>query len=109
MGRKSGIAGPQRCEIVLMLLRKEEPGAVLARRYGISEATLYRWRDEFLQAGQAALTNGPKDADAHRRRIEELQRSLEEREQVIGELTIANRILKKTAQGWYSTTPCART
>lgn len=28
---------------------------VLARRYGVSEQSLYRWRDEFINAGKQGL------------------------------------------------------
>jgi transposase-like protein len=86
-----------RREAVLSLLRREEPAAVIARRVGVSEPTLYRWRDEFLAAGEAALANGSgkKGADQRDRRIAELEQQIEKRDQVIGEYTIANRILKK--------------
>jgi len=79
--------------------RREEAAAVLARRYGISEQTLYRWRDEFLSAGEAALLAAKGGADARNRQIEELKRELARRDQVIGELTIANRLLKKSSDG----------
>ncbi len=101
MGRQSDLSIPQRREVVLMLLRREEPAAKLARRFGVSEQTLYRWRDEFLAGGEAALTNGKGRADPRDRQILELKKEVEGRDQVIGELTIANRILKKTAQGSY--------
>jgi len=81
------------------LLRREEPAAQIARRLGVSEATLYRWRDDFLAAGQAALGSGKGAGDRQQRQIKELRQELERRDQVIGELTIANRILKKTAEG----------
>ena len=68
---------------------------MLARRFGIAEGTLYRWRDEFLAAGEAALANRKNKADARDRQIAELKKDLIERDKVIGELTIANRILKK--------------
>ncbi len=84
-----------------MLLRREEPAAKLARRFGVSEQTLYRWRDEFLAAGAAALANGKAGGDPRDREIRELKKEVESRDQVIGELTIANRILKKTADGSY--------
>jgi len=99
MGKKSGLEGAARRDVVLMLLRREEPAAVLARRYGVSEQTLYRWRDEFLAAGEAALLGGKKGVDPRQRQIEELQRELARRDQVIGELTIANRLLKKSSDG----------
>ena len=101
MGKRSGLSIPQRREVVLMLLRREEPAEKLARRYGVSQQTLYRWRDEFLAGGEAALANGKGGADPRDREIRELKKEVEGRDQVIGELTIANRILKKTAQGSY--------
>ena len=52
-----------RREAVLSLLCREEPGAVIARHYGVSETSLYRWRDEFLAAGEAALAGGTRGKD----------------------------------------------
>lgn len=95
MGKQSKVEVTQRREAVLSLLRKEEPAAALARRYGISEPTLYRWRDDFITAGAAALSDGKNGNGASERRIAELEQQIEKRDQVIGELTIANRILKK--------------
>jgi transposase-like protein len=93
MAKRSEVSTPQRREAVLSLLRREEPAARIARRFGVSEPTLYRWRDDFLAGGEAALS-GSK-GNGQQRRIEELQREVESRDQVIGELTIANRFLKK--------------
>lgn len=97
MAKRSEVSVADRREAVLSLLRREEPAAAIARRVGVSEPTLYRWRDEFLSAGEAALSNGrrTKDAEPLRQRIRELERQIEQRDQVIGEYTIANRILKK--------------
>ena len=92
---------PERRKVVILLLRREEPATVLARRYGISENTLYRWRDDFMAAGEAALANGKGKADPRGRQVTELKKQLGERDKVIGELTIANRILKKTAGELY--------
>jgi transposase len=99
MGKKSALEGSARRDVVLMLVRREEPAAVLARRYGISEQTLYRWRDEFLAAGEAAVMGAKGGTDSRNRQIEELRRELARRDQVIGELTIANRLLKKSSDG----------
>lgn len=101
MGSRSKLSMSERREVVLSLLRREEAATVLARRYGISENTLYRWRDEFMTAGEAALANGKGKADPRERQIAELKRQLGQRDKVIGELTIANRILKKTADESY--------
>ena len=101
MGSKSKLSVPERRKVVLSLLRREEPATVLARRYGISKNTLYRWRGDFMAAGEAALANGKGKAGPRDRQIADLRKQLGERDKVIGELTIANRILKKTADESY--------
>ena len=95
MGKRSEVPVTERREAVLSFLRREEPGAVIARRYGVAEATLYRWRDDFLAAGEAALAGSTRDGISSRdRQVAELDSQIESRDQVIGELTIANRVLK---------------
>jgi len=94
MGRKSTMSPEQRVQVVLRLLSKEEPAVQIARRAGVSEQTLYRWRDEFVRGGKQALSGGGKDAE-QARAAELLRGEVAERDQVIGELTIANRVLKK--------------
>lgn len=94
MGKKSQLPVEKRTEAVLSLLRREEPARQIARRYGVSEQSLYRWRDDFLQAGKQGL-NGKTGDSLLQKEVSRLQREIESREQVIGELTVANRILKK--------------
>lgn len=98
MGKKSTLSIEQRAQLVLRLLSKEAPAAQLARRAGISEQTLYRWRDEFLSGGKQVL-NGRGKRDERADALERLQGELAERDQVIGELTVANRVLKKLSGG----------
>lgn len=98
MGRQSCLDAAQRVEVVLMMVRKEEPITTLARRYGVSETTLHRWREEFLAGGQAALADRRgKKSDTQAAEVTRLKKELARRDQVIGEITIANRILKKNA------------
>ncbi len=100
MPRKSKISAAQKQEVIMKLLRREEPAAVLARRYGVSEQSLYRWRDEFHDGGKAALADGKSGGGGGpSKRVQELERELATRDQVIGELTIANRIFKKLSDG----------
>ena len=99
MGRKSQLPIEQREEAVLSLLRKEEPVAALSRRHQVSEQTLYRWRDTFLAAGKSGLAKGESKPEESSRRIEQLERELSKRAQVIGELSLANDLLKNSR--WY--------
>ena len=67
LGRcRSELTVEQGREAVLALLRREEPAAQKTRRYGVSEQTLYRWRDEFPAAGAAALATGKNGSDTPR-------------------------------------------
>ena len=98
MAKRSDLSGAERAQLVLRLLSKEEPAVQIARRAGVSEQTLYRWRDEFIAGGRAQLAGKGVDA-RQERKLERLEGELAERDQVIGELTVANRILKKLSGG----------
>ncbi|MCA9246757.1 MAG: helix-turn-helix domain-containing protein [Planctomycetales bacterium] len=100
MGKQADVKPAERREAVLALIKREESAEVLARRYGVSAQTLYRWRDDFLAAGDAALA-GPngKGKDPRDEQIRRLEKEVARRDQVIGELTIANRLFKKLSDG----------
>jgi len=101
MAKRLELSTAKRVEAVLSLVRREEPAAKIARRYGISEQTLYRLRDDFLQGGQDALAERNGRGTGRDCRVEELEKDVAERDRVIGELTIANRLLKKVGDGRY--------
>jgi transposase len=94
MPKRSELPAAKRVEAVLAMLRKEDTAVQVARRYEISEQTLYRWKDEFVAGGSARIEGKNGDQTAAKE-VGRLQREIETREQVIGELTMANRILKK--------------
>lgn len=95
MARRSELSIEQRTEAVLSLLRREESAARIARRYGVSEPSLYRWRDQFLDGGKAGLSSAKGKADPRDQKIAQLEKDVAERDRVVGELTIAYRVLKK--------------
>ena len=78
-------------------MRREETGKHLAHRAGVSEQTLYRWRDDFIRAGQGAM-NGRTGQSGIHAELKRKEKQLAERDQMIGELTVANRILKITSK-----------
>lgn len=94
MPKKSELTQEQRAEAAMAMLRRETPVPQLARRFGVSEQSLYRWRDEFISAGKLGLA-GKTPEHEQAREMARLKGEIESRDQVIGELTIANRILKK--------------
>ena len=95
MGRASKLTSEERAEIVLALLRREEPMSVLSKRHGVSETTLGRWRDDFIASGTLGLGSGKRRRPSELHHLARLEADVAERDRVIGELTIANRILKK--------------
>ena len=96
MPKRMTLTADQRTEAVMSLLRREEPASAIARRYGISEPSLYRLRDQFLDGGKRAMARSSgRKTGAKEKELERLERDVACRDRVIGELTIANRLLKK--------------
>jgi transposase len=98
MGRASSLTAGERADIVLALIRREEPMSVLSKRHGISETTLGRWRDDFIASGTEGLGSGKGRQRAQPHLVSRLEADVAERDRVIGELTIANRLLKKNGR-----------
>ena len=97
MPAMSSLSPEQRVQVVLALLRKEDSLESLARKAGVSSTWLSRWRDEFVEAGKSALGSGKVTQNLLAGELESLRGEWSGRDQVIGELTVANRILKKRA------------
>ena len=79
----------QKADLVLELLRGAE-AVELARIHGVSQAQLHAWREAFLEAGRAALRVRRDRRDRHAQELSALERK-------IGQLTMANEMLKKSA------------
>ena len=91
MPNRAKVSNEQRGEAVLRLLRKEGTAHTIARDLGVSEPTLYQWREKFLASGFKGLSGkGGGGVDEEQR-----QREMAQLHQVIGELTVANNVLKK--------------
>ncbi len=99
MGKKSDFTPAQKREIVLAILRRDDTISGLARKHNVSQNTLTRWRDQFLQGAESGLAGSKSKRSPEQERIKQLEKELAGRDQVIGELTIANRILKKIRDG----------
>src|ERR1700750_560104 len=61
-GRGGRMSRPRKREAVLRLLRGEDLEMV-SRALGVTAATLTKWRDAFLAAGEAALASRPTDGE----------------------------------------------
>ena len=69
-------------------------------KLGIPRATFYRWSKEFLEAGKKRLAGDTARA-ATSEEVKELRREASALKEVVAELTLENRLLKKsvTADG----------
>jgi transposase-like protein len=59
------------------------------QRYNVASSAVYKWRDEFIRAGTAAMDPWKSTND------QKLMREKQELKAIIGDLTIANETLKK--------------
>ena len=86
--------------IVVEGLRGEHSIAEHCRREGIAEGLYYRWSKEFLEAGKKRLAGDTARA-ATSDEVKDLRREASALKEVVAELTLENRLLKKsvTADG----------
>ena len=80
--------------IVLEGLRGEDSIAELCRREGIVQNLYYRWSKEFLEAGKKRLAGDTARA-ATSDEVRDLRREASALKEVVAELTLENRLLKK--------------
>ena len=85
----------EKIRIVLAGLRGEESIAALCRREGISESLYYKWSKEFLEAGKNRLA-GDTARQATAPEVKELRSEALALKEVVAELTLENRLLKKS-------------
>ena len=88
----------EKIRVVLAGLRGEESIAALCRREGIAESLYYSWSKEFLEAGKNRLA-GDTARQASSPEVKELQSESAALKEVVAELTLENRLLKKSMIG----------
>jgi transposase len=88
----------EKIRIVLEGLRGEDSIAELCRREGINPNMYYKWSKEFLEAGKARLTGDTK-REATSSEVDGLRHENEQLKQVVAELLLKNRVLKKSVAG----------
>jgi transposase len=84
--------------IVLEGLRGESSVAELCRREGIAQSLYYKWSKEFLEAGKQRLAGNTK-RQADSQEVTEMRHENEQLKQLVAELALKNRVLKKSLLG----------
>ncbi len=88
----------EKIRIVLAGLRGEHSIAELCRREGIAEGLYYSWSKEFLEAGKKRLA-GDTQRQASSSEVKELRREASDLKELVADLTLENRLLKKSMTG----------
>jgi transposase len=88
----------EKIRIVLEGLRGESTVAELCRREGIAQSLYYKWSKEFLEAGKQRLAGNTK-RQADSQEVSEMRQENEQLKQLVAELALKNRVLKKSLLG----------
>ena len=92
MTRPPLISAEKKTLIVVSIVRGEVTMAEAARREGVSETTVAKWRDRFLAGGQAALAAGGRGGSSRETR---LTAEVEELTSALGEAHMELRLWRK--------------
>ena len=88
----------EKIRIILEGLKGEDSIAAICRREGISPSLQYKWSKGFLEAGKRRL-KGDTIREANSDEVTELRRENDELKQLVAELSLKNRVLKKSLNG----------
>lgn len=88
----------EKIRIVLEGLKGEESVSEICRREGIAPALYYRWSKDFIEAGKRRL-NGDTVREANTDEVSCLRKENTDLKEVVAELTLDNRVLKKSLRG----------
>ena len=88
----------EKIRIVLEGLRGDGTIKELCRREGISESLYYSWSKVFMEAGKSRLA-GDTNREASSEDVSDLRTENEQLKQVVAELVLKNRVLKKSLTG----------
>jgi transposase len=88
----------EKIRIVLEGLKGEESISEICRREGITSSLYYRWSKAFLEAGKKRL-KGDTEREASTVEVVSLKQENVELKQLVAELSLRNRILKKSVNG----------
>ena len=88
----------EKIRVVLEGLRGEESIAALCRREGIAESLYYSWSKEFLEAGKKRLA-GDTSRQATAVEVKGLRSEMRDMKELVADLTLENRLLKKSMLG----------
>ena len=97
MARPPRFSSEEKLRIVLSVLRGESGIKETARRERVSETSIAKWRDLFVEGGAQALADGARRGPSERE--VELERRLEQVTSALGEAHVELRLLRRGGAG----------
>lgn len=88
----------EKIRIVLDCLRGEDSISEICRREGIVPNLYYRWSKDFLEAGKRRM-QGDTVREANSSEVGNLRSENDQLKQLVAELSLKNRVLKKSLTG----------
>jgi len=88
----------EKIRIILEGLRGEDSIANICRKEGIAPSIYYKWSKAFLEAGKRQL-NGDTIREASSTEVSDLRSENEQLKQLVAELSLKNRVFKKSLSG----------
>jgi transposase len=97
MGRPPVIPVDDKQRLVLSVLSGEMSVAEGARRNAVSEQSISRWKQQFLEGGRTALAGGGR-LSSENPRERAMAEGIEELKAALGEVHVRLRVWKKSAE-----------
>jgi transposase len=88
----------EKIRIIIEGLKGEDSISEICRKEGIVPALYYRWSKDFIEAGKKRLT-GDTMREANTNEVTDLRKENHDLKEVVAELTLKNRVLKKSLSG----------
>ena len=88
----------EKIRIILEGLKGEDSIVAICRREGIAPSLYYKWSKDFLQAGKRRL-KGDTKREANSDEVSELRKENDQLKKLVAELSLKNRVLKKSMRG----------
>ena len=88
----------EKIRIILEGLKGEESIATICRREDIAPTLYYKWSKAFLEAGKRRL-EGDTVREASSNEVTDLRKENEQLKQLVAEVSLKNRVLKKSLSG----------
>ena len=88
----------EKIRIIIEGMRGETTIAELCRKEGISQGIYYKWSKDFMEAGKKRLT-GDTMREANTSEVKDLKDENSSLKELVAELSLKNRTLKKNLHG----------